>query len=178
MPDLRAFQVVLVVKNPPASAGDTGSIPGAGRSPGEGNGNTCQHSCLNPMDRGAWQTTVHRVTKGWTWLKQPSTPDSNWGSMCQAWTLNPQTTWGLREQPSHTPCYAGRTKLCICHKVQVPWAALPQQQAHTQAVLIDPQAESSVLLWTADAHIPDSDPQDQDLLAEPRNLHFQHFKHA
>ena len=43
-----------VVKNPPVNAGDTGLIPGSGRSPGEGNGNPCQYSCLgNPMDRGA-----------------------------------------------------------------------------------------------------------------------------
>ena len=133
MPDLRASQVLLVVKNPPASAGDTGSIPGSGRAPGEGNDNPFQHSCLNPTDR-----LLSVRSQCWTWLKQLSTPDSNWGSMRQAWGLNLQTTWGLREQPSHTPCYAGRTKLCICHKVQVPWAALPQQQAHTQAVLIDP----------------------------------------
>ena len=51
-----------VVKNPPASAGDAGLIPGSGRSPGEGNGNPLQYSCLgNPIDRGAWQTTVHGV---------------------------------------------------------------------------------------------------------------------
>ena len=48
------FQGGSVVKNPLASAGDTGSIPGLGGSPGEGNGNTLQYSCLgNPMDRGA-----------------------------------------------------------------------------------------------------------------------------
>ena len=53
-----------VVKNLPASAGDQGSIPGSGRSPGEGNGNPLQYSCLeNPMDRGAWLATVHGVTK-------------------------------------------------------------------------------------------------------------------
>ena len=57
-----------VVKNPPANAGDAGSIPGPGRSPGEGNGNVLQYSCLgNPMDRGAWQATVHGVTN--TWIK-------------------------------------------------------------------------------------------------------------
>ena len=60
-------KVVLVVKNPPANAGDTrntGSIPGSGRSPGEGNGNPLQCSCLkNSMDRGAWQATVHAVPK-------------------------------------------------------------------------------------------------------------------
>ena len=48
-----ASQVVLVVKNPPANAGDLGSIPGLGRSPGEGDSNPLQYSCLeNPMDRG------------------------------------------------------------------------------------------------------------------------------
>ena len=46
------------------SAGDPGSIPVSGRSPGEGNGNPLQLSCLeNPMDRGAWQATVHGVVK-------------------------------------------------------------------------------------------------------------------
>ena len=69
-----ASQVVLVVKNPPANAGnlrDLGLIPGLGRSPGEGHGNPLQRSCLeSPMDRGAWQTTVHGVAKSQTWLKQ------------------------------------------------------------------------------------------------------------
>ena len=47
-------------------AGDLGSIPGSGRSPGEGNSNPLQCSCLeNPMDRGTWQGTVHGVTKSW-----------------------------------------------------------------------------------------------------------------
>ena len=56
-----------VVKNPPAKAGDTGSIPGWGRFPGEGNGNTLQYSCLgNPIYRSAWQATVYGVTKSWT----------------------------------------------------------------------------------------------------------------
>ena len=59
-----------VVKNPPANAGDArdvGSIPGSGRSPGVGNGNPLQYSCLeNSMDRGAWQATVHVVAKNWT----------------------------------------------------------------------------------------------------------------
>ena len=49
-----------VVKNPPANAGDVGSIPGSRRSPEEGNGNPLQYSCLgNPMNRGAWRATVH-----------------------------------------------------------------------------------------------------------------------
>ena len=61
------FPSGLVVKNLPAHAGDAGSIPGLGRSPGEGNGNPLQYSCLeNPMDRGAWQAAVHGVAKSWT----------------------------------------------------------------------------------------------------------------
>ena len=53
-----------VVKNPLANAGDTGSIPASGRSPGEDNGNALQYSCLgNAMDRGAWRAIVHGVTK-------------------------------------------------------------------------------------------------------------------
>ena len=52
------------VKNLQASAGGSGSIPGSGRSPGEGNGNPLQYSCLeNPMDGGAWWTRVHGVAK-------------------------------------------------------------------------------------------------------------------
>ena len=53
-----------MVKNPLANAGDMGSIPWWGRSPGEGNGNPFQYSCQgNSMDRGAWQVTAHGVTK-------------------------------------------------------------------------------------------------------------------
>ena len=59
-----------MVKNPPVNKGDEGdadSIPGSGRSPGEGNGNPLQYSCLeNPMDRRAWQDTVNGVTKSQT----------------------------------------------------------------------------------------------------------------
>ena len=55
-----------MVKNPPATAGDAGSIPG---SPGGGNGNRLQYFCLeNPMDRGAWRTAVKKVTKSQTEL--------------------------------------------------------------------------------------------------------------
>ena len=53
-----------MVKDLPANSGDEGSVTGSGRSPGEGNGNPLQYSCLgNPMDRGAWQATTHGVTK-------------------------------------------------------------------------------------------------------------------
>ena len=66
-------QVVLVVKIPPANVGnarDVGSIPGLRRSPGGGNGNPLQYSCLeNLMDRGAWRATVHSAAKSLTWLR-------------------------------------------------------------------------------------------------------------
>ena len=59
-----------VVKNLPANAGDAadaGLIPGLGRSPGGGNDNPLQYSCLeNPMARGAWRAAVHAVTESWT----------------------------------------------------------------------------------------------------------------
>ena len=60
----RGAMVVPVVKNPPASAGDMGSIPGSGRSPREGNGNPLQYSCLEIfLDRGAWRASVHGVAE-------------------------------------------------------------------------------------------------------------------
>ena len=63
----RASQVALVIKTPPARAGDVrdvGSIPGSGRSPGGEHGNPLQYSCLEKaMDRGAWRATVHSVAK-------------------------------------------------------------------------------------------------------------------
>ena len=71
--DIGAFQVTLVVKNPPAKAGeerDAASIPVSGGSPGGKHSNPSQYSCLkNPMDRGAWWATVHRVAKSQTRLK-------------------------------------------------------------------------------------------------------------
>ena len=75
-----ASQVMLVVKNPSANAGDirdVDSIPGSGRSPGGGHSNPFQYSCLeNPTDRRAWWATVYRVAKSRTWLKQQHTSES------------------------------------------------------------------------------------------------------
>ena len=66
---LLGFPVGSEVKVSACNAGDTGLIPGLGRSLGEGNGNPLQYSCLeNPMDRGAWWATVHRVAKSQTQL--------------------------------------------------------------------------------------------------------------
>ena len=67
--------MVLMVKNPPANAEgirDLGLIPGSGRSPGEGNGNPFQYSCLeNPMDRAAWHAIVHRAAVGHNFTTEP-----------------------------------------------------------------------------------------------------------
>ena len=72
-----ASQVALVVKNPPAKAGDvkdTGLISGLGRSPREGNGNPLQYSCLgNPVDRGDCWTAVYEVAKSQTQLSNQTT---------------------------------------------------------------------------------------------------------
>ena len=79
---LGASQVALVVKNPPANAGgvrDAGLILGLGRSPGVGNGNPLQCSCLgNPMNRGAWQATVHGVTESDTTERQHYGGPKDW----------------------------------------------------------------------------------------------------
>ena len=81
-----------MVKNSPANAEDirnVGSNPGWGRFPGGGYGNPLQYSCLeHPMDRGAWQATVHRIAKSQTWLKRLSMQETqvlcfwwrDWGS--------------------------------------------------------------------------------------------------
>ena len=70
------FNMALVIKNPPANAGDireVGSIPESGRSAKEGKGNPLQYSCLeNPMDRGVWWAAVHEVAQSRTRLKQVS----------------------------------------------------------------------------------------------------------
>jgi len=72
-----------VLKNLPANAGDSGdagSIPGSGRTPVGGNGYPLQYSCLGtPMDRGAWQATVHGVAKEWDMTEQLKNNNSNNG---------------------------------------------------------------------------------------------------
>ena len=66
-----------MVKNPPANVGQVGSVPGLGRSTGEGNGNPLQYSGLrNPMDRGAWQAIVHGVSKEWDMTERLSNNSS------------------------------------------------------------------------------------------------------
>ena len=81
----RNIQFGSVIKNLPASSGDVRSIPGSGRSPGEGNDIPLQYSCLeNPKDRGAWWATVHVVAKNWTQL-------SDWACNTCKHTINQKT---------------------------------------------------------------------------------------
>ena len=67
MSELGTSLVASDGKESARNVGDQGLIPGLGRSPGEGNGNPFQYSCLeNSMDRGAWRAIVHRIAKSWT----------------------------------------------------------------------------------------------------------------
>ena len=71
------FPCSSVGKEFACDAGDLGLIPGSGRSPGEGNGNPLQYSCLeNPTDRGTWWATVYRVSMSWAWQKWLSSSSS------------------------------------------------------------------------------------------------------
>ena len=91
---MKTSHVAQMVKNPPANAGHPGWIPGSGRSPGGGNGNPLQYSCLeNPMDRGAWWATVHRVAKSQTPLSDWPSPSPCWSKRC--WTF-PSTAVGTK----------------------------------------------------------------------------------
>ena len=99
----KGLPTVSVVKNLPAKAGDVGLILGSGRSPGEGNGNPLQYSCLeNPMDGGAWWTAVHGVTKSRTRL-------NNWA---QHSTIKIQ--FSVLHGNSHLD-QSGPISLCRCH---------------------------------------------------------------
>ena len=118
----RGFPSGSVIKNPPANAGDAGdtcSIPGSGRSPGEGNGNLHQYSCLgNPTDREAWWVTVHGVSESRTWLSAhthtkmtfttETVAENRAGIRKEAWgyeTCTPQSPCSTREATAmRNPC--------------------------------------------------------------------------
>ena len=101
-----APQVALVVKNPPADAGDVrdGSTRGWGRSPGGGPGNPLQYPCLeNPKDRGVWWETVHRVAKSQAWLEPFCTHASQTGCPYLYKNLRARTANKLRDYAQHCP---------------------------------------------------------------------------
>ena len=100
------MMVALLVKNPPANAGETraeGSNPGSGRSPGGGYSNPLNYSSLdNPMDRGTWWATAHGVTKSQTRLKQLSTH------------TGARKTYGSQSR-KHLPSGSSHTKIFLDH---------------------------------------------------------------
>ena len=114
----RASQVALVVKSPPASAGDVrdaGSIPGSGRSPGGGNGITLQYSCWeNPMDRGAWRATYS------PWGHKELDPNEH------IWASSFETIIKLWLCAQVLTCATGIQMICILPKIKgitrVEWA--------------------------------------------------------
>ena len=103
--------VALVVKNLPADAGDirdAGSVPSLGRSPGEGQGNPLQYSCLdNPTDRGAWWAIVHRVAKSRTQLKWLNTHLLLFSHLVVSDSLWPHVL-----QPARPPCPLPSHRVC------------------------------------------------------------------
>ena len=91
------------VKVSASNARDLGLIPGSGRSPGEGNGNPLQYSCVeNPMDGGAWWATVHRVAKSWTWL---SNLTFNYSALLYNWMVWSSCSLGTHKSllQQHSP---------------------------------------------------------------------------
>ena len=106
----QSFPGGSAIKNPPANAGGSSLTPQSRRSPGERNGNLLQYSCLeNPLDRGPWQATVHRVRKSQTWLSNYTTAVKYWDHTLEKWKVgvladNPSQ---LRSRPtSSTYCEA------------------------------------------------------------------------
>ena len=103
----RSSRLTLAVKNPPANAGDIrdlSSSPESGRSPRGGNGNPLQYSCLEkPLDRGAWQATVHRVAKSQMQLKQFSTEGRH--PTITFTTIPVGCFWGRRQMGSRLDIY-------------------------------------------------------------------------
>ena len=121
-----------VVKNPLANAGDIRDadlIPGSGRSPGGGNGNSLQYSCLeNPMDRGNWWATVHGVPKSWTRLKQLSTHAQGTTEGLDKGGKQLRTVLYLLdalEEALKLVCYSSNTRFCNLSTTDLLWVSVP-----------------------------------------------------
>ncbi|KAB0364994.1 hypothetical protein FD754_009150 [Muntiacus muntjak] len=127
--------MVLMVKNPPANAGDAGSIPGLGRSPEGGHGNPLQYSCLeNPMDRGAWRATVHKYA-----------------------TTGCSLTLHHTEKPEHEDICEYRPYSCPCPGASCKWQgsleAVMSHLMHAHKSITTLQGEDIVFLAT-DINLP------------------------
>ena len=139
--------MALVVKNPPANAGDSrdvGLIPGLGRFPGGEHGNPLLYSCLeNPIDRGTWWAMVHRVSKSWIWLKWLNM-HINWYLV--SYTLHPlskiQTEWPFKKLNLIISLFFGKIFQCPQFFGRVGWGVETQISVHVR--------QSS--LWFSPAH--------------------------
>ena len=130
----KGFPGATMIKNLPANAGDSGdigSIPASGRSPGVGNGNPLQYSCLeNPTDRGAWRATVHRVTVNWTWLNMLAVGDififHNWGRATGIWWVRPRMLLSFLDAQDRFPRHSIiQLKMPIVLNWETPLYTLP-----------------------------------------------------
>ena len=100
-------------KESACSAGDLGSIPGSGRSPGEGNGNPLQYSCLeSPMDRGAWWATVHGVAESRTRLSDETT--TTWCKIVRR-VVKRDTQTAVRRDESFIPLFCSIHSSSLLH---------------------------------------------------------------
>ena len=131
-----------VVKNPPANAGDAGLIPASGRCPGEGNGNPLPYSWLeNPMDRGAWQATVHGILESDTiqWLGTHTTRNHCLVLLSVFQTLNsssPHPPSNLLPVPLYVPpCLDCILLIFIYHNQQVRPVQTTHTHTHTPVAL-------------------------------------------
>ena len=138
----RSFPGSTVVKNPPANAGDRrdeGSIPAWWRSPGEGNGNRLQYSCLeNSMDRGAWWATVNGVAKSWIRLSiHACKKKKSWGVTIAS--CNNQWHW--------TRCYFSSVETIDLTFLEPPNNFPLWLNLHTEGLLILPIQTIDILLY-------------------------------
>ena len=157
---------MALVKHLPANAGDiriAGLIPGLGRSPVWGHGNTFQYSCLeNPRDREAWWAMVYRVAKSWTWLRQFGEQlfrtQSNWGKRYQ----NKYVWQCKRKQRNYFSCVWSVS--VIYHHVLIQWivVSIKAIQVSTKSHFIsDASYEWRQLQLSEEACLPESSSSSQ-----------------
>ena len=118
-----SLQSGSVSKESACNAGDLGSIPGSGRSPGEGNGNSFQYSCLgNPMDRGAWRATVHGVARRRHDIAtKPPPPPGNLQTFRMV--LKQKMLWAgahAQEDLGRTTALSSTPALPVLHQISLP----------------------------------------------------------